>query len=724
MYLNLNLKRNLPVIFILGSLLSQAQTGDTTKNYLIDEVVISATRTEKKILEIPKSVSLITKQEIRSSGAASLAELLNSQESLNIIGSNQTPGSNQSFFLRGIDGEHTVIMIDGIRISDPSSNTNSLDLSEISLIDVNRIEIVRGSHSTLYGSSAIGGVINIITSRNLKKGAGINANLDFGTFGPGTSQFNENIGFDYGFANGFFAGGKVFRSDVHGLDAVIDTVKSENVFKNNDRDDFSKTDLLLKAGYKGNRLQAVVIFKHTGQLSDIDQRAFVNDENNTIDLSRDMLNYSLGYQVNDKLHLLFKGGGSFVIRTNENDSSLVSAGEYDGNYYTGTFEGRQFTGELQLDYVIDNLRMVFGGGVYHESMTSRSYTFSSIWNYEAIADLDTLQLHSMLANLYLSADVDGEMISDRITNFSMMLGIRLNSDNRHGRFLTFEFNPYYKISQSSILYGSLSTGFNAPSLYKLYTPESNYLSGIQRGNPSLKPERSLSTELGMKQLFGKNVVITLAAYRSVILNSIQYVYLWDKTVATEILRSDWTRDDFRGDTYLNLGSLTTKGAELSLWAKIGNRITLKGNMNLQSGLYEYDMAASQPGIVNDYHIQLFESGRFLDQNVNINKLSRRSDNFNLFADYRLTRSTNLGIGIFHTGKKNDIFYSAGILPFGGLDFKPLNSYTLCNLSIRQQINNYLSASVRVQNLFNKKYTELLGYSTRGRGLYLNLGFVL
>lgn len=714
----------MPVIFMLGSLLSHAQTGDTIKNYLINEVVISATRTEKKILEIPKSVSLITKQEIRSSGAASLAELISSQESLSIIGSNQTPGSNQSFFLRGIDGEHTIIMIDGIRISDPSSNTNSLDLSEISLIDVDRVEIVRGSHSTLYGSSAIGGVINIITGQNLKKGAGINANLDFGTFGPGTSQFNENFGFDYGFANGFFAGGKVFRSDVRGLDAVLDTVKSEGVFKNNDKDNFSKTDMLIKAGYNGNRLQTMVVLKHTGQLSDIDQRAFVNDENNTIDLSRDMLNYSLRYQLNDRLHLLFKGGGSSVIRTNENDSSLVSAGEYDGNYYAGTFKGKQFTGELQMDYVTDNLRMVFGGGLYHESMTSRSYTFSSKWNYEAIADLDTLQLHNMLANLYLSADIDGEMISDRFTGFSMMLGFRLNSDNRHGRFLSFEFNPYYKISQGFILYGSISTGFNAPSLYKLYTPESNYLSGISRGNPSLRPERSLSTELGIKQLLGKNLVITLAAYRNEILKSIQYVYLWDKTFAIEMLRSDWTRDDFRGDTYLNLGSLTTKGVELSFWTKIGNRITIKGNMNLQSGLYKYDLADILPETGNDYHVQLFESGRFLDQNVKINKLSRRSDNLNLYADCRLTRSTNLAIGILRTGKKNDIFYSAGIQPFGGLDYKSLKGYTLCNLLIRQQINNNLFVSLRVQNLFNKRYTELLGYSTRGRGLYINLDFAL
>jgi vitamin B12 transporter len=165
----------------------QSQITDSVKNYLIDEVMISATRFEKRVLEIPKSVSLITRQEIKNSGATNLSELLSTQENLNVIGSNQTPGSNQSFFLRGISGEQTVVMIDGIRISDPSSNTNSLDLSEISLIDISRIEIVRGAHSTLYGSSAIGGVINLITEKELSPGLHFNTNIDIGTFGSGTS---------------------------------------------------------------------------------------------------------------------------------------------------------------------------------------------------------------------------------------------------------------------------------------------------------------------------------------------------------------------------------------------------------------------------------------------------------------------------------------------------------------------------------------------------------
>lgn len=72
--------------------------------------------------------------------------------------------------MRGANSNHTVIMVDGMRLSDPSSVDNALDLGELSLTNIERIEIVRGAHSTLYGSSAIGGAVNIITKKNDRLG--------------------------------------------------------------------------------------------------------------------------------------------------------------------------------------------------------------------------------------------------------------------------------------------------------------------------------------------------------------------------------------------------------------------------------------------------------------------------------------------------------------------------------------------------------------------------
>lgn len=699
---------------------SYAQHADSLKNYLIDEVMISATRTEKKVLEIPKSVTIITSRQIKNSGASNLAVLLSSQEGINVIGARQNPGTNQSIFMRGSGSEHAVVMIDGIRLTDPSSNTNTVDLSEISLIDVNRIEIVRGTHSTLYGSSAIGGVINIITGKGMKPGLNVGANFDVGRFGYGTRQLNENLNLNYTFNNGLYLSGKLFRSDIQGLDAVIDTVTTEGVFKNNDRDNFVKTDIVSKVGYQSDKIDAFVSFKNVHQLADADERAFKNDENYTVGLKRQLVNYSLMYKFNDKMSLWFNGGGSNSSRTNVNDSSLVAPGIYDRNFYTGTFKGNLLNNEVQLNYSEENLKLVFGGGLYNESMKSNSYTYSGLYNYESFTDLDSLNLHSVLSNLYVSADISGALISDMLSDVSVMAGMRFNSDNRHGKYITFEVNPYYRFAKNAVVFGGISTGFNAPPLYKLYTPESYYLSGITRGNPDLKPEKSFSTEVGVKQLFGNNILITLSGYRNMVVNSIQYVYLWDSAIEIDSLGNDWMRDDSRGDTYLNLGRMTTWGIEMSVWASLWNKLTIRANINLQEGRLQYNANDVNLAITQGNHVQLFESGKFLNRDVTVDILPRRSNNINIFLDYRLTESTNLGFGMNHIGRKADVFYSVHIMPMGALDTELLKGYSLFNFSCRQQINKNIAASLRIQNIMNKPYQELIGYSAIGRGIFLNL----
>ncbi len=708
-------------LWLLFSFLSgHSQENDSLKNYLIDEVMISATRTEKRVLDIPRSVSVITKQQIKSSGAVNLAELLSSQEGINVIGANQNPGSNQSFFMRGSGSEQSVVMIDGIRVSDPSSNTNTIDLSEISMIDVNRIEIVRGTHSTLYGSSAIGGVINIITEKGSNPGLNVGVNADIGEFGSATRQLNEALNLNYTFKNGFYISGKIFRSDINGLDAVLDTITSDGVFKNKDKDSFTKTDIVSKIGYTSKKIDAFVSYKNINQLADADGGAFINDENNTIDLSRNMFNYSFRYKLNEKLDMWLNGGGSSVMRTNENDSSLIAPDVYDQNYYTGTFEGILMNNELQINYSLQNLKLVVGGGIYKESMTSNTYTYSGAWNFESRTNLDTLNLHSVISDLFLSADVNGNIVSDRLSPFSALLGVRFSSDDRHGKYVTYEFNPYIKFTDKIMVFAGISTGFSAPSLYKLYTPEINYVSGITRGNPDLKPEKSHSFETGYKQAIGKNFVGTVSIYKNIVKNSIQYVYLWDRNIDIAQLGTDWMRDDYRGDTYLNLGTMTTKGIEISAWANPVQKLTLRGNINFQDGSLEYQMDEIDQKATGGNHVQLFESGKFLNNSIKLNRLTRRSGNFNVAVDYKITKSTNAGLSVNHVGKKNDIFYSMNIMPYGALDTKLLGGYTLFNIRMQQRVNKNLTASFRIENLLNTKYTELIGYTTRGRGMYLNL----
>ncbi|KAB2844602.1 MAG: TonB-dependent receptor plug domain-containing protein, partial [Melioribacteraceae bacterium] len=149
--------------------------------------------------------------------------------------------------------------------------------AELSLANIQRIEIVRGSHSTLYGSSAIGGVINFITEKNMKPGLNADLNLQTGTFGEGSFDFTQNLLLNYTTHEGFYFSGEVYNSNVKGFDATVKNTPP--VFGSYDKDNFDKTDIFGKAGYAANNLDLFIAYKRTDQKEDIDDGAFADDDN-------------------------------------------------------------------------------------------------------------------------------------------------------------------------------------------------------------------------------------------------------------------------------------------------------------------------------------------------------------------------------------------------------------------------------------------------------------
>src|ERR1700730_1185495 len=149
---------------------SEAETG---------EIVVSATRIETPINEIGSSVTVITDKEIERDQKRTLPDVLRTVPGLNIV---QTggPGGKTSVFMRGSNSNHTKVLIDGIDVNDPSQD-GVFDFGQILTSDIAQVEVLRGPQSSLYGSDAIGGVVNIVT----KKGEGppqFRAALEGGSF--------------------------------------------------------------------------------------------------------------------------------------------------------------------------------------------------------------------------------------------------------------------------------------------------------------------------------------------------------------------------------------------------------------------------------------------------------------------------------------------------------------------------------------------------------------
>jgi len=709
-----------------------SQEQDSISNYSIDEVIISGKRIEMNPIDIGRSLSILTQEEINNSVYNNLGELLAHQGGINLIGNCQNPGALQRIYMRGTNSNQSLVLIDGIRITDPASVENTIDLSEVSLSNIQRIEIVRGSHSTYYGNSAIGGVINIYTRNRENPGLNVDAFMKTGTFGKNAYEFTQNLFLNYTLNNGLYFNGELFNSSINGLDAVIDTTASDTKF-NIDNDDFQKRDIAGKIGYKNSRWDIYMSFKNINQITDLDDGAFRNDNNHNSELNRNMISYGLSYNISELINLNFFGGYTSIDRITTDDSSIVDQLEiteqtaieiYDHQYVNNNYTGNVYNNEVQLSFTSKYLNAFIGGDIYKETMSADYYLYSNSQYgiFESEENLDTLNLYGLYKGLFAHIDIKGSNISKYLKNFSLALGGRFNNHSNYGNNYSYEINPLYKINNNSILYFSFATGFNSPSLYRLYYPSEYYASSISKGNPNMEPEISESWEFGVKQKIPGNTLLCISFFNTRIRNSIEYVYLWDKNIGIDTLGNDFMRDDHKGDTYLNLGTQNIRGVELSYSTKLGDKFAISGNITLFNGILEYDQSMIDTTHTSGHHVQLFNSGEFINNELKKSGLLRRSNTSNLTLSYRPAEILTLSTSIRYVGPTSDVYYDSNLGPWGALGMLNVDDYTLIDFNSRIRFQNNFTIYFKIENIFDVDYSEILGYTTKGRGLSLSLRY--
>ena len=174
---------------ILASM-TMGVSAEDLASYTLDEVVVTATRTENKIQDVPEATEVFTQEDFKALGAQDINSALKLAENVNVAPAGMT-GNNVS--IRGMDSGHTLILVNGMRMAgeDTTTTANVYELSRLNLSNVERIEVVRGNSSALYGSDALGGVINIITKRPTEAGLTVGANI-------GTLAQNNYYHYDIG----------------------------------------------------------------------------------------------------------------------------------------------------------------------------------------------------------------------------------------------------------------------------------------------------------------------------------------------------------------------------------------------------------------------------------------------------------------------------------------------------------------------------------------------
>lgn len=497
--------RFLAALYLSIPLIAYAQT--PAEPTVLPETVVTATRGETPAVQVGSSVTVITAKEIDKSQKTSVADVLRTVPGLDVVRSGGQ-GQVVSVFTRGTNSNHTLVLIDGIEATDPSNPTNQFDFSSLQVDDIERIEIVRGPQSTLYGSDAIGGVIQIFT----KRGTGVrnSVQLETGRYGSHTGR-------------GGVHGGDEWVN--YGLTFSLQKTDGVSAFPDGEEDD----------AYDNTTLSTYVSAKPTAD-SMLDFTLRRVDSKTDID-SFDSVTFLFADDSDSRLSteqwLARIQGGYSLLEGRWKQRLGLSWTDYDRTNRNGPEPANTFPSESQFQGKKTKLDWV------HDFKLDTSHQL-------------TFGLESEKEKAELSDDqspdtgTDGIFLQDhiRISDvFFTTVGVRRDKHDDFGSETTYRIAPAYLIAETDTrLRASYGTGFKAPSLSALFESFPPFFFA----NPDLKPERSKGWDVGVEQgLLDDKLQLELTYFR----NDIEDLIAVDPVTFS---------------TLINIGEASSKGYELDL----------------------------------------------------------------------------------------------------------------------------------------------------------------
>ncbi len=438
---------------------------------LLDEVIITANRIEQKQSQTGKVVTVIGKETLNSSQGKTLAQVLNEQAGITVNGALNNPGTVQTVYMRGANSGRVLIMIDGMPVSDPSQINNEFDLNLIQLNEVERIEIARGAQSTLYGSDAVTGVINIITTKtDLKKPFNIKAGITGGNLG----LFRSNMQL-FGKANKLEYQVKGAQFSTAGFSTAQDEQKTGQF----DSDGYSGKTISASLKYHlAPQLSVRGFIQNNNYTTNLDNGAFKDDK----DFTQKSQNLNTGGGFNWKNKTLSLTTNFIYTQTERNflDDSL-SIGGFT-KYARDNYYSQSRFGEIFASFNIHpQMVLLTGYDMRISSFNNQYLSVSSFGPFASTFNDTSIRQESLYASL---------IFNNANKKLAIEAGGRVNVNSKYGANYTYTFNPSYAFSEKLQVFGSVATGFKVPSLYQLYA-------GFA-GNDRLQPEESINYEAGVR----------------------------------------------------------------------------------------------------------------------------------------------------------------------------------------------------------------------------------
>ncbi len=486
--------------------------------------VLSPNRNATPASQSGSSVTVITQEQIQQGGQSTVAEVLRAQLGVDVVRQGG-PGGLTSVFLRGGNSAHTKVLLDGISLNDPSNASRLFDFSNLTVDNIERIEVLRGPQSMVYGSDAIGGVISIIT----KRGEGplaIRATGMGGSFNTAQTSLSASGGNErayYSVLGSFLSTGG------------ISSASARN--GNTEHDAFNNGTVSGRIGYNlGDAWNVDYVFRYVDAAAEVDDFDFFTGL--PIDnLIRKNLSKNFANRV-QLTNWMVDGLVQQKVGFNLND---VDRRDTDPDFSPESFHGQTRELDYQISALLTETNTLSGGANYLAEDAVSSLNPEATQNIKGIWLQDAFQIGPSWFNT---------------------AGLRWDDASQSGSAQTYRFTSLYGIESLGLsFHGSLGTGFRQPALAENL---------FAFGNPNLRPEHSKGWDFGARQrVWGEALYVDATYFR----NDFRDLIIFD----------------FSTFSLANVGRARSSGVELTINSLITQQLSMNASytfddtLNLDTG---------------------------------------------------------------------------------------------------------------------------------------------
>ena len=633
------------------------------------EVVVTATRTEKPVSELPLPLVTITKKQLQQTGVIRLNEILNEQTGI-IMATDES--GFEGVQLQGITSDYIMVLIDGVPLV--GRNAGNLDLSRLAIGNIEKIEVVKGPSSSLYGSEALGGVINIITKKPENEALGGDVNYRYASFNTQDVNININSKIDK-LGVSFF--GNFLNSD--GYDLNTGTV-------GNTVDPFRNYTLNGRLFYAfSDRLKLFSSTRYFYQEQDVQGESTESDWN---------AHLRLQHTASKKLNLEYE--------------------LYFTNYLADQLFNDPIDGEVTFE---SNFNQILLRPEVRSTATfnNRSQLTTGVgFNYE------TLERNLFRDRVtFTSQYVFGQYDFKPIEKMNLILGVRFDNHSEYSSQLSPKFSAIYKFTKAFALKGSVGYGFKAPDFRQLYLDFTNSTVGytvvgkevevdvinqLQANGEILSlevNEATLGETLNAESSVGINLGFAFTKKRfSADVNFFRNDFT--NLIDTRILARKQNGQNVFG--YVNFNEVYTTGLEFGSNYKILDNVTLSGGYQLlfakdkerEEAVENGEVFARDPETLQT--VQLAQSDYF-----GLPNRSRHTANFKVF--YELPKwNANANFRLVYRSKFA-LFDSNGNNLIDRFDTSFVDGFLVANATIGKTFFEKYQLQIGANNLFGYRDAE-------------------